>query len=799
MTPLLQLKAAALGAAQGLRARLPLYFNDEARLATRHAESLLAVAMQPGAPFSARLRAARTYATLYRMLSSVERFADRLAPLDDPDALLHGLERDADASTLRFARGVRRELRDQHGLSLEPRRPLRQAPVGRRRPRLRLWSRTSPPGRRVFGRVRLQGERMEYVDETISGSANTAPTCLVVGASFREEDFDLSHLADVRDLRVIDLAFSDTPGRLASIRAALPDARVTLRPALADEAAQYTPGDQAVSDTADALGRAVLARITRHVSARRRLHPAMDDVLALKISDQSYRYIQRLHAAVEAVRRVLAEHPDARAVVTEPALAPALAHLAPTWLLCADGRGLPRGRPSWTGDTHFHTSRDVARALRAVNADLAARLAAHTRPPPFPLASPLPRLVLATSSRMSTYREAGASLRSHLRGRWNVHTLDFRPPPTLREFAARPSDSLSLAVTFSRTPDADILSDTVLEALSQSLRDIEIAGLPGPVAFLSLRAPILHIAPSLFSLRALHAGLVESFQEDPPAAVLLLPGRLAQIRTIAAAARAAAIPVVDLQVLFVSTMARYKPPVADRFLVIDAQTRDLYLRHYGLPPSRVQAVGSLQLDREMAAVRATDPASERRRLGLPPSSPLITYGAQSHPRDFILARALDIAAFCDTRPDTSLCIKLHPSQSRELEIWLESELRAAHPHLDVAVELDADFARILAATSVLVTHFSNVGVSAAAAGVPVVAMPTPDGLSGVDLVELGAALSAPNRKALHAALEHSLGPDADPLPYRERNPFMGDGGTLARVEAALRDVAGLSAEQDTAA
>ena len=793
MTPLLQLRAAALGAAQGLRARLPLYFNDEARLATRHAGSLLAVAMHPGAPISARLRAARTYARLYRMLSSVERFADRLATLRDPDAILHGLERDADASTLRFARSVRRELRDQHGLAPEPRRPLRQAPVERRR--LRLRSRTSPPGRRVFGRVRLQGERVEYVDETISGGADTAPTCLVVGASFREEDFDLSHLADIRDLRVIDLVFSETPGRLDAIRSALPDARVTLRPTLADEVAQYTPGDQAVSDTADALGRAVLARITRHVSARRRLHPAMDDVLALRISDQSYRYIQRLHAAVEAVRRVLTEHPDARVVVTDPAFAPALAHLAPTWLLCAEGRGLPRGRPNWAGDAPTHSPRDVALALRAVDADLAARLAPHTRPQ----LSPLPRLVLATSSRMSAYREAGASLRSHLQGRWNVHTLDFRPPPTLREFASRPSDPLSLAVTVSRTPDADILSDTVLEALSQSLRDIGIAGLPGPVAFLSLRAPILHIAPSLFSLRALHAGLVESFGEDPPASVLLLPGRPAQIRTVAAAARAAEVPVVDLQVLFVSTMARYKPPVADRFLVIDRQTRDLYLRHYGLPPARVEAVGSLQLDREMAAVRATDPSSERRRLGLPPNSFLVTYGAQSHPRDFIRARALDIATFCDTHPDTSLCIKLHPSHSRDLKLWLEAELRAAHPRLPFSVELETDFARVLAATSVLVTHFSNVGVSAAAADVPVVAMPTPDGLSGIDLTKLGAAVSATDRAELHAALAERLGPDASPLPYRERNPNMGDGGTLARVEQTLREVASLSAQQDTAA
>ena len=761
-----------------LRSRLPLYSNDEARLKVRHADALIAAMTGPRRSRAARRAAALDYARRFQMPSSVSRLADALAGSAHREEILDALERAArergGGAAARLHHEVVRELAEEHGMTTASISPSTAAhppvPETEHPP-------VVPTPDPNFGYATIADGVVTF---SPNGLAGDGPLVLVTGLGLKPDALDWSALAGVDRLHVLDLAFGVTPGRLDAIRSHLPDgAEVTITAVLADEVAQYTDGDQEVSDFSDALGRAIVADVAASPYVRRRLDPGMDEVLALKISDQVYRQVQRVYAVLAAVRRI----PGARVIATELALVPALAHVAPTWLWGM--RPPPRGRIPVGGSVRTPTRRDTVLALREVEGILAGQLDHHLAPP----RSDLPRVVLATSGRLPAYAAAGDSLREHLEGRFAVHTLDFRPPPTLKEFVAKPRNTLSLAIATSKSAQTDVLADIAVGALVRALRDVELAGVPGGVVFHVTRGSLLQIAASLFSLWVLHDRLRAGFEAAPPAAVLAVPGRLAEVRTVMEAARAAGVPVVDLQVLFVSTMARYKPPVADRFLVIDAQTRELYLDLYGLDPDVVEMVGSLQLDREMAVVRAFDAADERRGMGLPPDSTLVTYGVQTHPQEFILARALEMAEYCAAHPGTSLCLKLHPKQSEALADWLEGELRAAYPDVPLSVQLRTDFARVLAATDVLVTHFSNVGVSAAAAGVPVIAMPTPDGLTGIDLEELGAAVSAPDKAALHAALDRFRRADGPPLPYRERNPLMGDGGTLDRVEAVLQEAA----------
>lgn len=174
---------------------------------------------------------------------------------------------------------------------------------------------------------------------------------------------------------------------------------------------------------------------------------------------------------------------------------------------------------------------------------------------------------------------------------------------------------------------------------------------------------------------------------------------------------------ITVQNAYMSQSPRYKAPQGDIFTVIDAWSRDLMIRHFGISPEVIQLVGTPRFDSlaGLATSPTVDVEVELKSLaGAQAGQPVVCFAAQPENLSVSAARiARLLAGVRSDRSPLNIVIKLHPTASKEFQEELASycsSLRTQHALLVVS---GFDIHKLLQMSELLITVSSNVGIEAA--------------------------------------------------------------------------------------
>lgn len=233
--------------------------------------------------------------------------------------------------------------------------------------------------------------------------------------------------------------------------------------------------------------------------------------------------------------------------------------------------------------------------------------------------------------------------------------------------------------------------------------------------------------------------------------VLLLPGRDPTVRLMARAFNATGLNTIDVQVLFVSDMSRYKTPIANKLAVIDTNARDHFCKRYDYTYDQVQLIGSINLEDDKDRSQDCNTSEIFARYFKGHMLPVVTYALQPLSEKDLTRGLRWCAELLNTIPDICLIIKLHPAQTNEAKQFCESViLECILDKVDYRwiVLKDDPLHEIVALSDILLTHFSNVAMLAALHRIAVGVFPTLEMRPSIDLVDMKLAQGIDNPEEL---------------------------------------------------
>ena len=233
--------------------------------------------------------------------------------------------------------------------------------------------------------------------------------------------------------------------------------------------------------------------------------------------------------------------------------------------------------------------------------------------------------------------------------------------------------------------------------------------------------------------------------------VLLLPGRDPTVRLMARAFNANGLNTIDVQVLFVSDMSRYKTPIANKLAVIDTNARDHFCKKYDYTYDQVQLIGSINLEDDKDRLQGCNTPEVFARYFKGHMLPVVTYVLQPLSEKDLTRGLRWCAELLNTLPDICLIIKLHPTQTNEVKQFCKSvilECISDKEDYRWIVLKDDPLHEIVALSDILMTHFSNVAMLAALHMIAVGVFPTLEMRPSIDLVDMKLAQAINNPEEL---------------------------------------------------
>jgi hypothetical protein len=238
-----------------------------------------------------------------------------------------------------------------------------------------------------------------------------------------------------------------------------------------------------------------------------------------------------------------------------------------------------------------------------------------------------------------------------------------------------------------------------------------------------------------------------------PQHVVVSPGRDWIARVACIVAKREGIKSIDVQTVFVGPRSRYRRTLADKQFAIDTQARAIFEGYFGMRPDDVALAGCAKLGALQVQIRAADPAPLLRRLDAQ-GRQLVSFAASPILADCLpVARALAIA--CAQDAGFVVVVKLHPSADEDQAVAYAELTALARGRFSVVA--NAALSEVIAASSVVVTRFSNVGLEAALAGKSVIACRFGEGIPAIPLDRMGVAAAADSPESLAALLRDLLG------------------------------------------
>lgn len=245
--------------------------------------------------------------------------------------------------------------------------------------------------------------------------------------------------------------------------------------------------------------------------------------------------------------------------------------------------------------------------------------------------------------------------------------------------------------------------------------------------------------------------------------------------------------------LFICESPKYVTPLSYYSMVTDGMMVDSYQKFMSLPPERVIAVGSHMVDDRRSAILGLNKSDERIALGIPQERKyVITFASQPiHEPTVRAVKALMDA--CAGLP-VQLIIKLHPTESPHKADIYHQLAREAGAADWVRAYAEGDLNKMMIASDLVVTLFSNVGLEAAILDRNVLTIKIEAEPFPVDLEEMELAVGVSSVEELRRVIPELLqgGAAADRCiemrrVFLERNPQLVSGSVEERIADHLLD------------
>ena len=623
----------------------------------------------------------------------------------------------------------------------------------------------------------------------VSERKGSAILCLPLGRLVKA---DLEALKGFDEIIVLPQMPCDAPVIQAGIKAAL-GARISVRfyDPKDHHAAPYSKGDAFISKACDDLGRQFLEAALSSPSIRRFIPKILDEDLTLDISDIIYRPIQRFYAALRSVET---QGPSLPVYFSGPsnALPRTLAVIGtnPVFIL-GQGSGVVSDEDSQDEWLLRPSTAEMTHGLNTFMKLLKKRLTAAL--PPIPTDG-TNHIYIATNTRSKSYALANNVIKGKLVDVAPVTIFDFAAPQGLRSISkASLAPCLYNALHSADSGERALLSHFVQAGSRMTLDGQRLGAFPASEMKEIVSIALEQNIGALIGNVILYRMMVQKLNNVKNAQLLLLPGRHGNIRCLARAFETANLPSLDVQVLFVSEMSRYKPPMAARNVVIDSFARDRYVNEWGKAPSSIDLIGAINLDEDIKQARSFDREINRKALLGAPKAKTVTFACQPLPDTEIMAAIEAIAKALKPQKKLHLCVKLHPSQSESLLGHISEFLMEAFGDKSrYTVLRNVSFAKVMSVTDILVSYFSNVCLMAPAFNVPVITLPSSAPMPSLTLADMGLAIAATTLDDFDDKLSTVLSSggldnqNLPPHPYLSKNPHMTTPESLIRLAKVVR-------------
>jgi hypothetical protein len=276
--------------------------------------------------------------------------------------------------------------------------------------------------------------------------------------------------------------------------------------------------------------------------------------------------------------------------------------------------------------------------------------------------------------------------------------------------------------------------------------------------------------------------------EARPEAVIACPGRFPISHLLILSARMLSIPTIDVQAFFQSAHPRYVASPAEAFLMIDRSQIGIYLSRFSHLNQECVPVGSVMIHAGVARLRSFDRSVERDNFGVQPLERVILFATQHGLGD---VNEVTLASLLETLAPVSgirLLVKCHPREQITSHYAYQQIVSKADAHDWCNVITTGDIYKMISAADLVITQFSNVGLEAAVAGKPVLAINLLNRKYPVDLSELGICMGVNCKKQLKDVLLKFLnnGAYAGELiekqkDYLLKNPELWEGDPARRI------------------
>ena len=545
----------------------------------------------------------------------------------------------------------------------------------------------------------------------------------------------------------------------------------------------YTQDHQIVSDFSDQLAKSLMTRACNHRELVRYFDPYLTEEYELSLSDNIFRTVERFYA-LNLFFETIASTTPVFLNSAHDNFRFSLAHSGFSQIVILEGRSLLEKTRQWSPEyPQLHPRKWVSKlraSFKQINADTLKALEANTP-------AKTNNIMIATHSRSSVHGQSAQKIRETITRDYDVQTLDFSPT------AIAPDDTVNF---YSITQSLDRKSKTSIQSSLTPVIYETLSSLPLPKGVSQELTPdiagiMARTSGLLLAQTSLFRAIKNQYAPCTRSAAILVPGRYALTRTIARAFHALNLPTIDIQLLFLSTMARYKAPMTKYQTVIDTSARDLYVKHYGVDKETISIIGSIMRDEDTQRAQKFGRAASLEHFNLEQNRHVITLACQPGFEGATQGAVRILTKYLKASNNISVVVKLHPAQSEtyreKIEDMFEQRLPSDMKPFWRVIHQDP-FWKLIPSTDVLISYFSNVCLQACAFGIPILSLPGGGPRPDSDFEAIGLARNVKSLNDLTSDLDNLLSmPESKRLkehPYRylQDNPHMYDANSLSRLQ-----------------
>lgn len=755
-----------------VRRTIPLYMNDHARIASLYAWSLLNLFQTPQSSMKSKLKYINKFSNNFSLPISIGRLAETLYA--DPRAtefntyyqslLAQGkispnTARVYSRAQLALTRIPQDSIINTQSFSERLARPLR--------PDLKVEF-------AKFSSVKNADAKHLNFRLTSQYTPQNKAHALLILPLGTLDDAPLHALSFFNHITVMPQSAYDAASLTQQLEKAIGrKTKISFYEPTARHAAPYSEGNVYISGFCDDLAKQILNAAFKKRSIRRFIPDTLDDDVSLMVSDIIYRPVQSFYAALRAIET----HKDVSDVFY---LGPA------TSLPRTIARSTERSVYIVTHGTSVETDEEVTSyseqrpSLRQLKKDIRRTLvylSARTLKAAPPIQSSAePHIYFATNSWSRSYAKAGKLITEKLASIAPVSIFDYAAPVGLQQnIQASVTPCLHNALLSTRSSDIILISQYI--GLVDMVEPEKIA--LGHFQATEMKSLIIHALEkelgAIIGNILLYRSIVKALLAAPNTILVQCPGRFGNIRCLGKAFQKAERPTLDVQALFVTEMARYKAPMADKMTVIDSFAQDLYMAQWNLSKDLILPIGSILLDDDIKESQSGDAKALKAKLLNGHQKTVITYASQPLPDREVMKAVEALAQYMKSKKDTHLCVKLHPTQDDVTQTKIEQILNA---HLldrtSFTVLKTTPFSSVMPFTDLLISYFSNVCLMAPSFKTPVITLPTTVPIPAITLADMGLAHYVKEFADLDATINQVLSetPENIHKSYIAKNPHM---------------------------